>query len=339
MSAVAVIATLLLFVTFIASYAIYLSYFPPAPADMPSLLPEPQDYALLAICLLIGLSIAIVIALRLAKRILAPLNSLADGARRIAAGDLSARAAPGDRSLGETALLVDDFNLMAERLEETARSMSSSNAAIAHELRTPLTILRGRLQGLLDGVFQPDEATFRNLLAQTDNLTRIVEDLRVVTLSENQRLEMTIEPTDLGSEVEGAVEAFRPALEKAGFRVDTDLQHIVLACDGVRIRQALFALLENARRYATPGRLLIAMQRGGGAVVLSVEDVGPGLAPDFAARAFETFTRAEPSRSRQLGGSGLGLSVVRAIAEAHRGHASYRRSSAGGAIFEISLPA
>jgi two-component system sensor histidine kinase AdeS len=147
MSAVAVIATLLLFVTFIASYAIYLSYFPPAPADMPSLLPEPQDYALLAICLLIGLSIAIVIALRLAKRILAPLNSLADGARRIAAGDLSARAAPGDRSLGETALLVDDFNLMAERLEETARSMSSSNAAIAHELRTPLTILRGRLQG------------------------------------------------------------------------------------------------------------------------------------------------------------------------------------------------
>ncbi len=101
--------------------------------------------------------------------------------------------------------------------------------------------------------------------------------------------------------------------------------------------KALLALLENARRYATPGRIEISTLKLSGAVIIRVEDAGPGLPPDFAKRAFEPFTRNEPSRSRRYGGSGLGLSVVRAIAEAHGGQASYRTSSRGGATFEISF--
>jgi two-component system sensor histidine kinase AdeS len=216
--------------------------------------------------------------------------------------------------------------------------MASWNAAIAHELRTPLTILRGRLHGLADGVFAPSDELLRNLLSQVEGLSRVVDDLRIVTLSESRRLEMRFEPTDLEQEIRQAVDAMRPALVEAGFTIELDTRRIVLACDGVRLRQALLALLENAKRYATPGLLRVSSRVEPDELVIAVEDQGPGLAPDFAPHAFDTFSRAEASRSRRHGGAGLGLSVVRAIAEAHHGRARYRASAAGGAIFEIILP-
>lgn len=337
MSAVSAIAALIVFVGFFLFYAIFLTWHPPPPGP-PPILPQAPDLILIAVFLLLGLIIAIFVALRLTRRIVAPLNSLAEGARKIAAGDLSARAAPGDRSLGETAQLVDDFNEMARRLENTAEVVRSGNAAIAHEFRTPLTILRGRLQGLAEGVFEPSDELFRNLLSQVEGLTRLVEDLRVITLSDNNRLEVRMERTDLAAQALQTVEAMRPALVEAGFRVELRTRPVSLRCDGFRLRQALMALLENARRHATPGRLEISMRTEDGCVVLAVEDEGPGMAPDFAPHAFDPFTRLEPSRSRQYGGSGLGLAVVRVVAEAHNGAARHRPAPGGGSIFEISLP-
>lgn len=337
MSAVAVIAVLMVFVGFTIFYAALFALWPPPPGP-PSLLPTGPDYILTAIFLLIGLMIAIFVALRLARRILTPLNSVAEGARKLAAGDLTARAIPGDRSLGETARLVDDFNVMAQKLQESAEAMMSWNAAIAHELRTPLTILRGRLQGLSEGVFEPSNELTRTLLAQVDGLSRLVEDLRIVTLSDSRRLEMRFETIDLEREVQQAVDAMRPNLAEAGFSIELVTRPVILVCDAVRIRQALLALLDNARRYAKPGLLQVSMRVDNDGLVVAVEDQGPGLSPDFAKRAFDAFARAEPSRSRESGGSGLGLSVVRAIAEAHHGKVGYKLSPTGGSIFEIALP-
>lgn len=337
MSAVAVIAVLLVFVGFSIFYAALFALWPPPPGP-PPLLPTGPDYLLTAVFLLICLVIAIFIALRLARRILTPLNSVAESARKLSAGDLTARAAPGDRSLGETARLVDDFNVMAQKLQESAEAMMSWNAAIAHELRTPLTILRGRLQGLSEGVFEPSNELIRTLLAQVDGLSRLVEDLRIVTLSDSRRLEMRFETIDLEREVQQAVDAMRPNLAEAGFSIELVTRPVILVCDAVRIRQALLALLDNACRYAKPGLLQVSMRVDNDGLVIAVEDQGPGLPPDFAKRAFDAFARAEPSRSRESGGSGLGLSVVRAIAEAHHGKVGYKLSATGGSIFEIALP-
>ncbi|MBB4199815.1 two-component sensor histidine kinase [Rhodoblastus sphagnicola] len=337
MSVVATIAVLMVFVGSFIFYAIYLSLFPPPP-EPPPLLPEASDFVLVAVFLLVGLAVAIHVALRLTRRILAPLNSLAESARKIAAGDLTARAVPGDRTLGETAQLVDDFNAMAQRLQDTAEAMASRNVAIAHELRTPLTILRGNLQGVADHVFELDDQMRKTCMSQVEGLSRLVDDLRIVTLSESHQLEMGFEPTDFAAEVCRAVDAMRPALTEAGFTIETAIEPVTLRCDGLRLGQALVALLENARRYATPGLIQIGARRAQADIVLSVQDEGPGLSSDFAPRAFEIFARGEPSRSRRFGGSGLGLSVVRAIAEAHQGRAQYRTSPTGGSIFEIALP-
>ncbi|WP_431825434.1 ATP-binding protein [Burkholderia sp. F1] len=339
MGLVSVTTTLIIFVGLFVIYGLLFTFSPPAQERVIDvLIPHAADYLIFAILLLTGLIAAVVMATRLARRILKPLNSLAESARSIAAGDLAARAHPGDRSLGETALLVDDFNAMAIRLQGMTSEMTAWNAAIVHELRTPLTILRGRLQGLRDKVFEPDESLFRGLLNQVEGLSRLVDDLHIVTLQDIGRLDMNIQPTDIELEVRSAVDSVSDALHDAGFAVEMATTAIVVQCDGARIRQALLALLDNARRYAVPGKLRIEMAVHGSSVVLSVEDEGPGLSPEFARHAFEPFTRADVSRSRKFGGSGLGLSVVRAIAQAHQGHARYVTSRAGGSIFELDIP-
>lgn len=179
---------------------------------------------------------------------------------------------------------------------------------------------------------------FSNVLPDLINERMAGAPSTSLTLTDSRRLEMRFESTDLEEQVLQAVDAMRPGLTEAGFKIELVTRPIFLPCDGVRLRQALLALLENARRYATPGLLRVSMRVDSDGLVVAVEDQGPGLSPDFAPHAFDAFARAEPSRSRQFGGSGLGLSVVRAIAEAHHGEARYYAARSGGSIFEIALP-
>ena len=337
MAVVTVIAALIVFAGSYIGFALVIFIFPEA-LDYEGWVPSGSELLIFVTSIFLALIVAGWVAMRLAARILAPLSSLAESARRIASGDLSARAVGGDLSLGEIAHLIDDFNTMAEKLEDMADGVVSWNAAIAHELRTPLTILRGRLHGIADGVFTMDDHIVRNLLVQIDGLSRLVEDLQIVTLADSGHLSLQKEPINLRAEVKRVLDFVGLSLEEAGFSVEPILSDIIVSADGIRIRQALLALLENARHYATPGLIEISTLTISGMVIIRVEDVGPGLSPDFAKKAFEPFARSDPSRSRRYGGSGLGLSVVRAIAEAHGGGASYRSSARGGATFEISLP-
>lgn len=337
MSLVAIVVALIGFSgSWIAYYVLY--EFWPRAQSYDSWLPGPPDLLIEALLLLMGLTPAAVIAFRLARRILEPLSSLSESARRIAAGDLTARANAGDRSLGETAQLVDDFNAMAVRLENAAADMAYWNAAIAHELRTPLTILQGRLQGMRDGVFEPRNELLHALLVQVEGLSRLVDDLRLVTMQDTCRLDLRRTSINVAEEVQRALDSMRPALVNAGFQVALTRVDVEMHCDGARLRQALLALLENALRYATPGPLQLNMLIEAGRLLIQVQDEGPGLTLDFARRAFEPFSRGEASRLRAYGGSGLGLSVVRAIAIAHEGAARYRTADSGGSIFELELP-
>lgn len=337
MSAITVMAGLLVFFGTYLAYTAIIAFYPGLGAGDEWL--APTDLVILGAAILVALPIAAFVALRLARRILEPLETLAQSARRIADGDLSARVPPGDRSLGETAGLIDDFNSMAQRLEDMATDMALWNATIAHELRTPLTILKGRLQGMIDGVFEPDERSLRGLVLQVDSLARLVEDLRTVTLADSGHLDLQIEPVRLSQEIGHMAELLAPDLKAHGFSLILELSDVVVPADGARIRQALLALVTNARRHANRGAITISLAESGGEAVLGVADEGPGLSPEMATRVFDPFVRGDPARSRELGGNGLGLSVVRAIVEAHGGRLRYRPSKSGGALFEMLLKA
>ncbi|WP_183856156.1 ATP-binding protein [Prosthecomicrobium pneumaticum] len=336
MSAITILAGVLVFFGSYLVYSAIVAVYPLPETDewLTSL-----DLVIFAALILGTLPIAALVALRLARRILDPLESLARSARQIAAGDLSARAAASDKALGETASLVGDFNTMAQRLQDMAADMALWNATIAHELRTPLTILKGRLQGIIDGVFEPDERTLRRLILQVDGLARLVEDLRTVTLADSGHLDLRIVPTRLDRELEELAELMAPDLASDGFHLTLELDDIVVDADATRVRQAVLALISNARRHAIRGAITISLKAVDGTAVLAISDEGPGIDRNLAGRAFEPFVRGDPDRAKETGGNGLGLSVVRAIMEAHGGSLRYRTAPGGGALFEMGFGA
>ncbi|WP_447726194.1 ATP-binding protein [Sphingomonas koreensis] len=320
----------------------------PSQADLAALLDAYRGWEagfqfreLIAVIVLgvVALLVGIITGRWLAARISDPVHRVAAAARRVAAGDRTVRVAVTGHGAGETHQLIADFNMMAREMERSEREMRESIAAIAHELRTPLTVLRGRLQGMADGVFAPDAKGIEGLIFQTDTLAQIIEDLRTLSLAMSGRLVMRPTMIDLAVEADQAIDAFSSELAKAGMLAERDLSPVRLAADGARLRQILIALLDNARRYAASGGL-VRIETGADAngAFLRVLDKGPGIAVEDAERLFQRFWRADESRSRDSGGTGLGLAVVKAITEAHGGRASAAPRDGGGACFEVRLP-
>ena len=288
-----------------------------------------------AIALLVG----IVAGRTLAARISEPVHKVAMAARRVAAGDRTVRVPVTGHGAGETFQLITDFNMMAREMERSERDMRENIAAIAHELRTPLTVLRGRLQGMSDGVFEPDAKGFEGLIFQVDSLSRIVEDLQTLSLAMAGRLTMRPTIIDIAEEAGKVIDAFSSELANAGMIAERDLMPVRLAADGARLRQILLVLLDNARCYAASGGA-VRVETGADidGAYLRVLDRGPGIAADDFDRLFQRFWRADDPRSRASGGTGLGLAVAKAIAEAHGGRMSAAPRSGGGASFEVRLP-
>lgn len=338
MSAVALGVVLLVILSSYAFYALLLAHWPDKfPAADQWALTGPE-WAWMAVTTFIALTLAVTVAVKLSGRILSPLISVAESLRQVARGDLDARATTDDRSMGEAALLVNDFNIMAERLQRMAQEQVFWNAAIAHELRTPVTILRGKLQGLVEGVFTPSETQFRNLLAQVENLARLIEDLRVVGLADSGHLDLQFCEANLASEITTVVQLLESNLRAAGLIPVLELEDRLITCDPTRIRQVLLALLENARRYAIPGQLRIQTRIENKIFHIIVEDEGPGIAEKLLPHIFDAFQRGQTPKLKEDAGSGLGLAVVKAIALSHGGQATCRRSIKGGTIFDVSWP-
>jgi two-component system, OmpR family, sensor histidine kinase AdeS len=297
-----------------------------------------QNVALLILSIFaasLGAGLSIFLADRLAR----PIAEVAGAARRIAKGDLSARANSPDTGIGESAQLITDFNQMAAALEGFEREMNESSAAIAHELRTPLTVLRGYVQGSIDGVFPPTDTHLKLLLVHIESLSRVVDDLQTLSLSKNGALNLSKKIIDVGHEIDALLDAMEPAIGAAGLTLERALDVAPLSGDAGRIRQAVAALIDNARHYARDGGVIrVQVQDVQAGVVIRVLDRGPGIADENLMRSVERFWRGEPSRNKHSGGSGLGLSVVKAIATAHGGDVRLSNRPSGGLCVEVTLP-
>ncbi|MDO1584886.1 sensor histidine kinase [Rhizobium oryzicola] len=299
---------------------------------------QTSDFVLLAVILSTGVITASFVGWRMAQQIVRPLKSVAGAARLISEGDFSARAETVGTAFGEAKSLIHDFNSMAERLQKAEAEIKYSNSSIAHELRTPLTILRGRLQGLLDGAFQPTPELYNRLIVHVDDLSTIVEELRTLALTNVGQLALDLSEVDLPLEVASVLASVEEDLRQAGIKIHTDLEDAQTHADRTRIRQAILAMVDNCRRYA-PGSI-VSLKTGKTADYLFVRcsDTGPGLPAENREKAFERFWRADDSRTRSRGGSGLGLSIVRGIARAHGGEALIVDHDGPGFSVELRLP-
>ena len=299
---------------------------------------DAEGYALL-VCSAVALFLAILIGYRVAWRISRPVEAVSKAARSVAAGSLDARVEFSGRSSHEIEQLVRDFNALAVELERVDRELSAGAAAIAHEFRTPVTVLKGRLQGLKDGVFEYTPELMEILIGHVDALNLIIDDMRTLALSSAGELVLDPQPFELDRLVRQVVQAFDEELQAAGMTVKLNLAPATVEADRDRIRQALNCLLDNARRYAASGgELTVSCSADAAEARIEVMDRGDGVPPDEARHMFDRFWRADPSRSRELGGSGLGLAVVKAIMTAHGGGVTCRTRDDGGLCFTLVSP-
>ena len=295
----------------------------------------------LVIAVLVAAVAAILVSVALSVRLSRPIGRLAQASRRIASGHYAERVAV--TSTDEIGELAESFNTMAGALEATERRRLELVGDVAHELRTPLATLDGYLEGLEDGIIDPAPSTWSILRGETTRLSRLVNDLQELWRAEARQLPLSLGELDAGQVIRSAEERFRTLALEHDLRVRAEVEPgpLVVRADGERLEQVVDNFVSNALRYSPPGsEVALVARRRGAEVQISVTDQGPGLTADQLEQVFERFYRVDPSRSRVLGGSGIGLAIARALAEAMGGRVEAESGGPGqGSTFRVMLPA
>ncbi len=292
-------------------------------------------------------TVALVVGVLIATRLTRPLRHLTSAARRLAAGERhDPLPPPPDAELAE---LATAFNTMAADLEHQQQLRRQLVADIAHELRTPLSVLQLQIESIEDGIEQPTPTVLASLAEEVRVLTRLVDDLRLLSLADAGQLSLAIAAVDAGEALEHAVTAASARARQQGINLRCEPPAgdgpLLVAADPQRLTQMLGNLVENALRYTPRGgdvTLRIAARsdmRQNGHVVIEVADTGPGIPPEELTRVFDRFYRADRARARETGGSGLGLAIVQRLAEMQGGRVWATSVTGKGTSFFIALPA
>ncbi len=264
-------------------------------------------------------SVAFGLSVLMSRRISRPLRRMTQAAQQVAGGELKV-SVPGS-SIREVDQLASAFNHMTTDLAHADQLRRNMTADIAHELRTPLTIIRGQLEGILDGVYPATAEYVAPVLEEASLLERLIEDLRTLSLAEADKLPLhydDVPPAELLGNVARGFAA--PAAEHAVLlKVDADTALPVVRVDPQRMQQVLGNLVSNSLRY-TPagGAITLAAALSDGAVELTVADTGSGIAPDELPHIFDRFWRSDRARQRH-GSAGLGLAIARQLVETQGG--------------------
>jgi two-component system OmpR family sensor kinase/two-component system sensor histidine kinase BaeS len=284
---------------------------------------------------LVAGAVALILGLLLARQLTAPLRSLTDAAHRLAEGDAPQVQVQSQDEMGE---LAQAFNHMARSLAHQETLRRNLMADIAHELRTPLTVIRGDLEALLDGVFEPTPETLASLQEETLLLSRLVDDLRALAQAEAGQLELERQPTDLADLLRAVIASFDLQAEsqdqELSLQVPPNLPWVV--ADPQRVRQVVANLVSNALRHAPgSGRVVVSAAVSPGEVQVSVIDDGPGIAAEDLPHVFDRFWRGDRPRTE---GSGLGLAIARELVRAHGGRIWVESEPGEGSTFAFMLP-
>jgi two-component system sensor histidine kinase BaeS len=289
--------------------------------------------AVTALVLLVAVGVTTLVGVRLVR----PLRALTAAAGRMRDGDGTARVEVTGRD--EIARLAAAFNDRAERRREVEELRRAMVGDIAHEMRTPVTNIRGWLEAAEDGVVPLDRELMSSLLEEALLLQHVIDDLQDLSAADAGELRLHPQPVDLADLLPAVADAFAASAERAGVTLTVHAPSALVTADPIRLRQAVGNLVTNAIRH-TPagGSVTVSGRTEWDAHVIDVADTGPGLSAAERTLVFERFWRAEKSRSRQTGGSGLGLSIVRKLIEAHGGTAAVTSVPGRGATFTLRLP-
>jgi two-component system sensor histidine kinase BaeS len=309
----------------------------PSDALAGAFLQQLKDNVLLIAAASIALSA--LAAVLLAAHFRRPIGRLNDGARLLAEGRFDTRLAAGrSDELGE---LARSFNQLAETLGAAEASRRQWIADTSHELRTPLSVLRAQLEAIQDGVRPASAASTAAMLRQVMSLNTLIDQLYVLARADVGALELQRSPIDLWQLACEQAGAFGDKFAAAGLALEagTAPAAALVSADPERMRQLFANLFENSIRYSQPGgRAALHARLDGGALAIVIDDGAPAVPDEALEKLGQRFYRVDASRSRVLGGAGLGLALCRRIAEAHGGRLEFAHSPLGGLRVQLSLP-
>jgi two-component system OmpR family sensor kinase/two-component system sensor histidine kinase BaeS len=284
--------------------------------------------------------VALVLGSVLFFQIVSPVQRLTSAAQKIAGGDLSQRIPT--QSQDEIGTLAESFNQMADSLAKNEGLRRNLIADVAHELRTPLTIIQGNLEAMLDGILPASPQEIATLRDETAMLTRLVSDLRLLSLAEAGQLKLERVEVDTTELITRAVEPFRLQAQSSQIELILEIAPNLptINVDADRIAQVIRNFLNNSIRHTDAGGR-ITLTCGGDksqSLLITVSDTGEGISADDLPFVFDRFYRADKSRSRASGGSGIGLAIAKQLVEAHGGKVWAESQPGRGAIFGFTLP-
>ena len=285
-----------------------------------------------------GLGISL--AVRAFRSIATPITNVMAAADALADGDLSVRVP--EAGSPDFRQLAHSFNRMADELERADQQRRTLTADVAHELRTPLHIIQGNLEGILDGVYEADSVHVNATLDEAKQLTRLVEDLQVLSLAEGGALPLSMQQVALAEVLEDVRTSFSGAAEAAQVELIVRMeceQSTAVYADPGRLNQILTNLVSNALRYTSAGgQITLNSECNEDRICISVIDTGEGIAPEDLPFVFERFWRADRARLRHdKSGGGLGLAIAKKLVEAQGGEISVESVLGQGSKFSLSL--
>lgn len=277
----------------------------------------------------------------LTGKITKPINNLRDVAVQIAAGNLHQRVKiKGNSEIDE---LGQAFNQMSEKLENVDKMRSEFVSNASHELKTPLTSIKILVESILyeENI---DEKVYKEFLGdindEIDRLTNLINDLLLMTKIEDQSNHLNLEVILISKLVDKVVAALAPIAQRKNITMDVQIDgEIEVECDQVRIRQAISNLIDNAIKYTQEGgKVTVHLEKVGSEVLVHVSDNGVGIAKEDLPHIFDRFYRVDKARSRETGGTGLGLHIVKRIALLHKGRIEVESQVGRGTTFTLVLP-
>jgi len=293
----------------------------------------------------VGLPVVVAVAIAggyfLMRRALVPVGEITRTAEQITSRNLSERL-PDVKTGDELEALSNALNRMIARIEHSFRHIHRFTADASHELRTPLTVLRGELEGIAQRADVPADIreTIGSTLEETERLSKIVESLLAISRLDAGEALMTHQFVDLSQLVTSTADQMRLLAEDKQISLTCVApQRTEVEGDPHRLKQVVVNLVDNAIKYTGEGgKVEIRVGSNNGSAVLEVSDSGVGIPSDAIEQVFERFYRVDKARSRQMGGAGLGLSIVKSICAAHHGRVTVESSEERGSRFLVELP-
>jgi len=287
-------------------------------------------------------AVAVGLSLLFSRSVITPVKVLSNASQRIAEGHYDERVQVQGED--ELAQLAARFNQMAEKLNAIESMRRQLIGDVSHELRTPLTAIKGSMEGLMDGILPATDETYQQIHAEADRLNRLVDDLQELSRVEARAYPLDVRPVDVSALVQTVTKRLGPQAETRHILLEhhlpSDLPPVL--ADEDRVVQVLMNLTGNALQY-TPegGKVSLHAKPIDNGVQFSIQDTGIGIPQEHLPHIFDRFYRVDKSRSRQSGGgSGIGLTIARALVEAQGGEIWAESTGAGyGSTFLFTMPA